>query len=135
MLNADFDKFRPETTADKQVGSTDGSVSGQGVTGQGDLYLQHVKAQLDNNMTIPSSIPQSARKNLRARLRILVSDTGYLMKWEWQPGGQSGNDAFDAMIERTLKEFGVGGQRKFKSPPPEYANKFIKVMVDGSQLR
>jgi hypothetical protein len=131
---SDFDQFRPENT-DKQIGSTDGSVSGSGVTGQGDPYLQHVKAQLDNNMTIPSTIPSSARKNLRARIRILINDTGYLLKWEWQPGGQSNNEAFDLMIDRTLKDFGIGGQRKFKQPPPEHLNKWIKVTVDGGQLR
>ncbi len=130
----DFDQFRPENE-DKQIGSEDGSVSGSGVTGQGDPYLQHVKAQLDNNMVIPSTIPPSARKGLRAKVRIFIDASGYLMKWEWMPGGQSNNDAFNMMIERTLKDFGIGGARRFKAAPPEHQNKWISITVDGGRLR
>jgi hypothetical protein len=86
-------------------------------------------------MTVPASIPSSARKNLRARVRVLINDTGYLLKWEWQPGGASDNAAFDLMIADTFKGFGIGGQRKFKQPPPAHLNKWINITVDGGQLR
>lgn len=128
-----FDKYRPPN-ANTQTGAEDGSKSGQNHIGQGDPYLQHIKAQLDNNMVIPSTIPPSARKTLRAQIRVIISTNGQIM-WEWMPGGLTANDAFNDMVTRTLNDFRLGGPHRFKPPPAERTGTWISITVDGSRIQ
>ena len=48
---------------------------------------------------------------------------------------KSGNDAFDKMIEMTLKQFMMGGNKRFTSPPDQWKLKRIGIVVDGSDIR
>ncbi len=85
-------------------------------------------------MVIPSTIPPSARKQLRAQVRIIISTNGQIM-WEWMPGGLSPNNAFNDMVTRTLNDFRLGGPHRFKSPPAERTGTWISITVDGNSIR
>ncbi len=134
LLNAanNFDEARPVST-DDPGGSVDGSRLSNSATGQGDPYLQKVKAKLDNSMNAPASIPKQTLKKLKTKVWIQIGDGGILWKWDFVK--KSGDDAFDKMVETTLKQFMLQGTSRFANPPDTWKNKQIPVTVDGSLIR
>lgn len=134
LLNAadTFDPARPENDR-TATGETWGSKTSTSATGQGDEYLQKVKARIENTMRAPSSIPTSQLKELKARFWIKVGATGSVMDWGWRK--KSGNDTFDDMVERSIKRFTLDGGSTFPQPPQVWMLKEINVKVDGSKIR
>jgi len=133
LVNAanSYDPARPVSDVDPG-GSPDGSRLSKSATGSGDPYLQKIKAKLDNSMNAPASIPKSQLAKLKARANIMVGDGGVLWKWEFT--AKSGNDAFDKMVEATLKQFMLAGTSRFAPPPDNWKNKMIPIIVDGSSI-
>ena len=134
LLNAasQYDEARPISDIDPG-GSADGSRLSKSATGSGDPYLQKVKAKLDNSMNAPASIPKTQLQKLKAQIWINIGDSGILYGWDFVK--KSGNDAFDKMIEMTLKQFMMGGNKRFTSPPDQWKLKRIGIVVDGSDIR
>jgi len=126
-----FDEFRPEN-ADEQEGDPDGSVTGRG-KGQGDKYMQKVKTHVDRQLRMPGSIPKSKRSSLRAKVNFVIGGTGAIIQWSWV--NKSGNAAFDAMIENTLNNFGIGRTHKLPPPPARWKNKTIPGVFDGRTIK
>lgn len=124
------DEARP-TNQDQETGVEWGSRSGKG-EGKGPLFLQKVKAKLDNHMRAPSSIPKSQLKGMKARATIKIGANGKI--WSWSFRSKSGNKAFDDMVERTLKRFEISGDLGFPAPPEGYVLKPIPIKVDGSRI-
>ncbi len=133
LINAanSYDPARPVSDVDPG-GSADGSRLSRSATGSGNPYLQKIKAKLDNSMNAPASIPKSQLVKLKARANIMIGDGGVLWKWEFT--AKSGNDAFDKMVETTLKQFMITGSSRFAPPPDEWKNKSIPIVVDGSSI-
>lgn len=126
-----FDEARP-ANQDAETGVEWGSKNSKG-PGAGDLYLQKLKARLDNSMQAPSSIPRTELSGLKAQITIRIGANGKIWGWSWR--SKSGNDAFDAMIERTVKRYEVGGDASFPDPPQEWLLKDIPIKVDGSSIK
>jgi outer membrane biosynthesis protein TonB len=127
-----FDDARPSNDRNA-AGDPDGSRFSTSATGQGDPYLQKVKAKLDNSMNAPASIPKSELKKLKARIWIKIGATGSIADWDFV--SRSGNTAFDGMVERSIKRFALGGDAQFPSPDANWSFKRIQIDVDGSQIR
>ncbi len=134
LLNAasTFDEARPVSDVDPG-GSADGSRLSKSATGQGDPYLQKVKAKLDNTMNAPASIPKSQLQKLSAKIWIKIGDNGTV--WSWDFVKKSGNAAFDKMIDMTIRQFMMGGSLRFASPPQNWRLQTIPILVDGSDIR
>lgn len=133
LLNAaQYDPSRPVSDVDPG-GSADGSRLSKSATGQGDPYLQKVKARLDNTMNAPAAIPKAELKKLKANVTIVIGAGGILTKWDFTK--KSGNAAFDKMIEMTLKQFMLTGSMRFPDPPDKFKYQTIPVVVDGSSIR
>ncbi|MBQ4291567.1 MAG: TonB C-terminal domain-containing protein [Muribaculaceae bacterium] len=132
LLNAaNYDPSRPISDKDPG-GSADGSRLSNSATGKGDPYLQKVKAKLDNSMNAPASIPKAKLQKLSAKITISIGDGGILWKWDFVK--KSGDDAFDKMIEVTLKQFMLNGTSRF-APPTDWKNKPIAISVEGKDIR
>ncbi|MBQ1926258.1 MAG: TonB C-terminal domain-containing protein [Proteobacteria bacterium] len=129
---AEFDPARPVSNYDLS-GSRDGSRLSNSATGQGDPYLQKIKAMLDNTMVAPASVPQSQLRKLSAVAWLRVSNDGILTSWGFDK--KSGNAAFDNMIEMTLKQFMMGGSKRFARPPAEWQFKPIPFRVEGKNIK
>ncbi|MBO5752146.1 MAG: TonB C-terminal domain-containing protein [Proteobacteria bacterium] len=134
LLNAatEFDEARPISDVDPG-GSADGSRLSKSATGKGDPYLQKIKARLDNAMNAPASIPKSELQKLSAKLWIKVGDNGTV--WSWDFYSKSGNAAFDRMIESTIKQFMMGGNLKFATPPEQWRLQTIPFTVEGKDIK
>lgn len=129
---AEFDPARPVSNYDMS-GSRDGSRLSNSATGQGDPYLQKIKAKLDNTMEAPASVPQSQLRKLSAVAWVRISDNGIVTSWGFDK--KSGNAAFDKMIEMTLKQFMMGGTQRFAPPPAQWKFKDIPFKVEGKNIK
>ncbi len=127
-----FDDARP-VSKDDPGGSADGSRLSNSATGKGDPYLQKVKAMLDNNMRAPASVPKAQLQKLTAKVWIKIGDNGIV--WGWGFNKKSGNDAFDNMIESTLKQFMMNGSKRFAAPPEQWKLQVIPFTVDGREIK
>lgn len=132
LTAAEFDPARPESNYDMS-GSRDGSRLSNSATGQGDPYLQKIKAMLDNTMEAPASVPQSQLRKLSAVAWLRISDNGIVTSWGFDK--KSGNAAFDKMIEMTLKQFMMGGTKRFAPPPAQWRFKDIPFRVEGKNIK
>ena len=88
---------------------------------------------LDNTMVAPASVPQSQLRKLSAVAWLRVSNDGILTSWGFDK--KSGNAAFDNMIEMTLKQFMMGGSKRFARPPAEWQFKPIPFRVEGKNIK
>ena len=86
----DFDPNRP-ANEDEGVGQGVGLGHWQR-RGQRPLYLQKLKAKLDNAMKAPASIPKNELRKLKAKLWIKVGSNGSV--WDWKFKRKSGNSSF-----------------------------------------
>lgn len=95
--------------AEPQYGDPDGDPLGDSEEGEeGDLYLASIVRELHANYDVPSTISERERMHLFAIVVIFIEPDGRIGRWQVQT--PSGNSAFDAALERTL--------RKTRFPPP-----------------
>ena len=134
LLNsaAQFDDARP-VSKDDPGGSADGSRLSNSATGKGDPYLQKVKATLDNSMRAPASVPKAQLQKLSAKVWVKIGDKGIVYGWGFNQ--KSGNTAFDNMIENTLQQFMLNGQKRFASPPQQWKLQVIPFTVNGHDIK
>lgn len=92
-----------------QYGDPDGDPLGDSEEGsEGDRYLAVVDRELHANYDVPSTISDRDRMYLKATVVIYIEPDGRIGRWQFE--APSGNPAFDAALERTL--------RKTRVPPP-----------------
>jgi colicin import membrane protein len=92
-----------------QYGDPDGDPLGDSEEGsEGDRYLAVVDRELHANYDVPSTISDRERLYLKATVVIYIEPDGRIGRWQFE--APSGNPAFDAALERTL--------RKTRVPPP-----------------
>jgi colicin import membrane protein/protein TonB len=92
-----------------QYGDPDGDPLGDSEEGtEGDRYLALVDREIRANYDVPSTISDRERLYLKATVVIYIEPDGRIGRWQFQ--APSGNPAFDAALERTL--------RKTRVPPP-----------------
>jgi colicin import membrane protein len=92
-----------------QWGDPDGDPLGDSEEGsEGDKYLAVVYRELHTNYDVPSTISERDRMHLKATVVIYIEPDGRIGRWQFE--APSGNPAFDAALERTL--------RKTRVPPP-----------------
>jgi colicin import membrane protein len=106
-----LDRVRSET-AEEQYGSPDGDPMGDSSDGEeGDRYLALVKRALDDNFTAPAVISERERLHLQADVILYIEPDGRIDRFTFER--RSGNGAFDAALERTVRTTRV------PPPPPE----------------
>jgi colicin import membrane protein/protein TonB len=96
---------------EKRWGDPEGHPEGDSDTGEGDQYLALVDRALRANYKAPVTIPERERLYLEANVVLWVEPDGRIVRWRQERS--SGNAAFDAAVERTLR----GTARV--PPPPE----------------
>jgi colicin import membrane protein len=110
-LSSVLDRVRSET-AEEQYGSPDGDPLGDSSDGEeGDRYLALVKRALDDNFTAPAVISERERLHLQADVILFIEPDGRIDRFTFER--RSGNGAFDAALERTVRTTRV------PPPPPE----------------
>jgi colicin import membrane protein/protein TonB len=104
-------KVRDEVRHEQRWGSPDGDAAGDSETAaEGDRYLAVVYREIHANYDVPTTISERERLYLKATVVIFIEPTGQIARWTFQ--SRSGNAAYDAALERTLRETRV-------PPPPE----------------
>ena len=83
-------------------------------------------------MNAPASIPKSQLRQLSAKITVKIGDSGIVFSWAFIK--KSGNDAFDKMIEMTLKQFMITGTQRFQKPPEQWTLIPITITVEGKDL-
>ncbi|HYG67554.1 MAG TPA: TonB family protein [Anaeromyxobacteraceae bacterium] len=112
-LSSVLDRVRTEAAREQeQYGSPDGDPLGDASEGEeGDRYLALVKRALDDNWTAPAVISERDLLHLRAEIVLFIEPDGRIDRFAFER--RSGNAAFDAALERTVRTTRV------PPPPPE----------------
>jgi colicin import membrane protein len=96
-------------TEEPQYGDPDGDPLGDSEEGsEGDRYLALVNREIQANYDVPATISDRERMYLKATVVVYIEPDGRITRWQFET--PSGNSAFDAALERTL--------RKTRVPPP-----------------
>lgn len=102
-------RVRGDVQRERQWGSPDGDPAGDSETGtEGDRYLALVERALHQNYAPPMTIPERERLHLNATVVLYIEPDGRIGRWRIEK--PSGNDAFDAALERAV--------RLARLPPP-----------------
>jgi colicin import membrane protein/protein TonB len=112
-LASALSRVRKEVAAEKQWGDPEGDASGDSETGEGDRYYALVERALRSSYDVPSTISDKERLYLKATLLLYIEPDGRIARWRFEQ--HSGNSAFDAALERTL--------RATRLPPPPDAER------------
>lgn len=116
-LSSVLDRVREEAAAEEQWGSPDGDPMGDASDGEdGDRYLALVKRALDDNWNAPAVISERERLHLTAAIILFIEPDGRITRFTFER--RSGNDAFDAALERTVRSTRV------PPPPPEMRDSY-----------
>jgi colicin import membrane protein/protein TonB len=99
--------------AEQRWGDPDGDVAGDSETGEGDRYHALVERALRSSYDVPSTISEQERLFLKATVLLFIEPDGRIARWRFEQ--RSGNPAFDAALERTL--------RATRLPPPPAAER------------
>jgi colicin import membrane protein/protein TonB len=91
--------------------------------GEGDRYLALATRALKANYRVPATIPPRERLHLRATVIILVEPNGVIR--EARVTRASGNDAFDASVERSARA------TRLPPPPAEFKDRYRR---DGIEV-
>jgi colicin import membrane protein/protein TonB len=103
---------------ERQWGDPSGDRGGDSDTAEGDQYLALVDRALRANYTAPVTIPERERLYLEASVVLWVEPDGRIVRWRQER--PSGNPAFDAAVEWTLR----GTARV--PPPPEHMRESLR---------
>jgi colicin import membrane protein len=76
--------------------------------GEGDRYLALAVLALQENYRVPATLSDKERLHLRATVILYVEPSGAIREFRFET--RSGNDAFDAALERAI--------RATRLPPP-----------------
>jgi len=82
-------------------GDRSGSAAGDSNAAEGDQYLALVDRALRANYIVPVTIPERERLFLEANIVLWLEPDGRIARWRQER--PSGNPAFDAAVERTLR--------------------------------
>src|SRR6266496_1975865 len=82
-------------------GDRSGSAAGDSNAAEGDQYLALVDRALRANYVVPVTIPERERLYLEANIVLWLEPDGRIARWRQER--PSGNPAFDAAVERTLR--------------------------------
>ncbi len=93
-------KVRNQADAEKW-GDPNGSPAGDSDSAEGDQYLALVDRALRANYVVPATIPDRERLYLEANIILWLEPDGRIARWQQEH--PSGNPAFDAAVERTLR--------------------------------
>jgi colicin import membrane protein len=96
---------------EKRWGDPSGNPAGDSDVAEGNQYLALVDRALHANYKAPLTIPERERLYLETNVILWVEPDGRIVRWRQERS--SGNAAFDAAVERTLR----GTTRV--PPPPE----------------
>jgi len=118
-LSAQYDEERP---ANEEIpeGSEDGVVGGLSDAARANLmgtYQAKLVGEISRNWTVPTTIPPEQIAQLQGRVAVYIrlSEAGYVVSYSFKK--RSGNEQFDASIERVIKKFQVlGGGKKLPLP-------------------
>jgi colicin import membrane protein len=91
--------------------------------GEGDQYLALVVRTLHETYVVPATISERDRLHLTATLVLYIDGDGQVLQHEF--ANRSGNDAFDAALERAVRS------ARLPPPPPQFRQRFRK---DGLQV-
>jgi colicin import membrane protein len=108
-LASALSRVRREVAQEEQAwGDPEGDPAGDSEVGEGDRYLALVERALRASYDVPSTISEQERIHLKALVSLTVEPDGRISAWRFEE--RSGNPAFDAALERTL--------RATRLPPP-----------------
>jgi len=94
-------KVQRQSADDRRWGDPQGDPGGDSDTGEGDQYLALVDRALRSNYVAPVTIPERERLYLEASVALWIEPDGRVARYRQEKS--SGNPAFDAAVERTLK--------------------------------
>jgi colicin import membrane protein/protein TonB len=100
-LSSILGKVRRQDVAERRWGDPSGDASGDSDTAEGDQYLAQVNRALRANYVAPATIAERERLYLEANVTLWIEPDGRIVRWRQERS--SGNAAFDAAVERTLK--------------------------------
>ncbi len=86
---------------ERRWGDPSGDPGGDSDTAEGNPYFALVDRALRANYTAPVTIPERERLYLEANVILWIEADGRIVRWRQQR--PSGNAAFDAAVERTLR--------------------------------
>jgi len=109
-LDSAITKVQREIVAEQRWGDPTGEVGGDAEESEGDRYHALVERALRQNYDVPSTISEAERLYLSATVLVFVENDGRITRWRFER--KSGNPAFDAALERTLRAAHL-------PPPPE----------------
>jgi colicin import membrane protein/protein TonB len=112
-----LNRVKKEVAAEKQWGDPDGDAAGDSDTAEGDRYHALVERALRSSYDVPSTISEQERLYLKATVLLYVEPEGTVTRWRFLE--RSGNPAFDAALERTLRATRL-------PPPPEAQRDFYR---------
>lgn len=107
-LAAVLNRVRKEVAEEQRYGDPDGDAAGDSDTAEGDRYHALVERALRSSYDVPSTISEQERLYLKAVVLLYIEPDGAIGRWRFEE--RSGNPAFDAALERTL--------RSARMPPP-----------------
>ena len=136
-LSAQYDPERPaneEIPEGSDEGIVGGSLSDAAKANLMGTYQAKLVGEISKNWTVPTTIPPEQIKQLQGRVAVYIrlSDKGYVVSYSFKK--KSGNDQFDASIERVIKKFQVLGGGK-KLPLPENPEIQQIVLKKGLNLK
>jgi colicin import membrane protein/protein TonB len=112
-LAAALSRVRKEVDEERRWGDPEGDPGGDSDTGEGDRYHALVERALRASYDVPSTISDQERLFLKAIVLLYIEPDGRITRWRFTQ--RSGNAAFDAALERTM--------RATRLPPPPDAER------------
>jgi len=109
-LGSAMTRVQREVIAEQRWGDPSGEAGGDSEESEGDRYQALVERALRQNYDVPSTISDAERLYLSATVLVFVEQDGRIARWRFEH--RSGNPAFDAALERTLRAAHL-------PPPPE----------------
>lgn len=95
-------RLQREKAEEPRWGDPSGDAEGDSTeAGQGDLYLARVQRALQSNYRVPATISERERLHLSATIVLFVESNGDIRDFRFER--RSGNDAFDAALERAIR--------------------------------
>jgi colicin import membrane protein/protein TonB len=100
-LSSILSKVQRQSAEDRRWGDPGGDAAGDSDTADGDQYLALVDRALRSNYVAPVTIPERERLYLEASVVLWIEPDGRVARYHQEKS--SGNPAFDAAVDRTLK--------------------------------
>jgi colicin import membrane protein/protein TonB len=112
-LDSVLSRMRKEVAEERRWGDPGGDPGGDADEAAGDRYHALVERALRASYDVPSTISEQERLFLKATVLLYIEPDGRIARWRFAE--RSGNPAFDAALERTL--------RATRLPPPPGAER------------